>query len=185
MSKKPKIEQFELNVFYEAMKDVKPLAIDKKRYTVKKSLIHTKPIIRMQEEDPTFYLTEQMDLALVEREDYLSFHQVGISHKVLRKLRKGQYNIEAILDLHGLSVEEASAAVETFLKQCLRKGLKVVLIIHGKGHHGQAPILKNRLNHWLRNIKAVLAFCSAAPSHGNRGAVYILLKRDKEETIFD
>ena len=96
-------------------------------------------------------------------------------------MRKGQYNVEAILDLHGMTVAKANAEVDRFLQQCLHQGIRIVLIIHGKGHHSQEPILKNKLNHWLRSIDGVLAFCSAAKEHGSRGASYVLLKRKTGE----
>jgi DNA-nicking Smr family endonuclease len=133
--------------------------------------------------EESFNFNESLDLDPVQGEEYIVFKQTGISNKILRKLRKGKYNVDAILDLHGMSVDEAIAAVDGFLQQCLHKGTRVVLIIHGKGHHSQMPILKNKLNHWLREINAVLAFCSAAPAHGSRGAIYVLLKRNSEEIL--
>jgi DNA-nicking Smr family endonuclease len=41
------------------------------------------------------------------------------------------------------------------------------------------PILKNEVNEWLRQIELVLAFCSARPEDGGRGAVYALLQANK------
>jgi DNA-nicking Smr family endonuclease len=117
----------------------------------------------------------------LQSEEYVCFKQTGVSNKSLRKLRKGQYNVEARLDLHGLSAHQAKLAVEEFLEQCLHKNKRVVLIIHGKGRHQQAPVLKNKLDAWLREIRAVLAFCSANASQGGRGAVYVLLKHHQEE----
>ena len=51
-------------------------------------------------------------------------------------------------------------------------------IVHGKGlrsRQGQ-PVLKVKVNHWLRQREEVLAFCSARPVDGGTGAVYVLLK---------
>jgi DNA-nicking Smr family endonuclease len=55
----------------------------------------------------------------------------------------------------------------------------VVRIIHGKGNTslGKMPVLKGRVNSWLRQKNEVLAFCSARPNDGGTGAVYVLLKR--------
>ncbi|HET8706021.1 MAG TPA: Smr/MutS family protein, partial [Pseudomonadales bacterium] len=41
---------------------------------------------------------------------------------------------------------------------------------------GREPILKSSVNHWLRQLPQVLAFCSAQPKDGGLGAVYVLVK---------
>ena len=81
------------------------------------------------------------------------------------------------MDLHGKTVEESKIALSRFLMQCQAKGIRHVLIIHGKGHKMGKPILKNKLNHWLRQIDDVLAFCSATAKEGRSGALYVLLRR--------
>ena len=78
-------------------------------------------------------------------------------------------------------MSDAENTLDSFLQDCMRKHCRVVLIIHGKNRRSDTPILKNKLNEWLRHIHVVLAFCSAQPLHGSRGAVYVLLKRHKEE----
>src|SRR5205085_11200856 len=129
-------------------------------------------------EKSSLHLNESLDLDPVQGEEFISYKHSSISNKTLSNLRKGQYTIEATLDLHGLFVEKAKDAVDDFLQQCLHDKVRVVLIIHGKGHHSGMPILKNKLNHWLRELPSVLAFCSAARGHGSRGAIYVLLKRE-------
>jgi DNA-nicking Smr family endonuclease len=88
-----------------------------------------------------------------------------------------QYTIEASLDLHGMVVTEARNALSHFLMECHRQGIRQVLIIHGKGRANPYPILKNKLNHWLRQADNVLAFCSVKASDGSSGALHVLLKR--------
>ncbi|HSW70163.1 MAG TPA: Smr/MutS family protein [Gammaproteobacteria bacterium] len=112
----------------------------------------------------------------VKSEDFLEFARPGLQHKVLRKMRQGQYNPEGILDLHGKTVTEARESLSTFLLQCEKKGLRHILIIHGKGRQGDTPVLKNKLNNWLRQIEQVIAFCTAIPKNGGSGAVYVLLR---------
>lgn len=181
MAKKTKISQEDLDAFHEAVKDAKPLSQNKIRLKSPQPVRKRKAIDDLEWEP--LNLSEAQDLGQVRGEEFIGYKQAAISNKTLRKLRKGQYNVDAMLDLHGMSVEEAKSAVESFLQQCLQRSIRVALIIHGKGRHTEMPILKNKLNHWLRDIHLVLAFCSAAPSHGNRGAIYVLLKRNTEETI--
>src|SRR5690554_6654262 len=65
--------------------------------------------------------------------DVLSWMRPGIQHGVFRKLRLGQYPIDARLDLHRMTVEEARREVFAFINDCVRYGLRSVLILHGKG----------------------------------------------------
>lgn len=183
MSKKTKINPEEIADFLKAVKDVKPLAHNKVRLTPSRQ--QTSRIKETWEESLPLNLNESDDLVPVNAEAFMLYKQASVSHKTLRKLRKGQYNVEAVLDLHGMTVEEARIAVDHFLRECLHENIRVVLIIHGKGHHSEMPILKNKLNHWLRQIETVLAFCSAASVHGSRGALYVLIKRTEEEKFVE
>lgn len=177
MAKKTKMSPEDIAAFHKAVEGVRPLIQRKIRLQPLAS--HSKKTTRVAATEDFFHFSEAQDLDLVQGEEYIAYKGSGISNKILRKLGKGQYNVEAILDLHGMSVEAAEKAVSRFLQQCLHEGRRVVLIIHGKGRHKQMPILKNKLNHWLRTITVVLAFCSAA--HNNRGAIYVLLKRTMED----
>lgn len=182
MTKKlSKVTQKDMDAFYEAVKGTKPLVQRKTRLASPRNQSDKRQTSsRFQE---SFDFNETSDLPPVQSEEFIAYKQNDISNKILRKLCKGQYNVDAIIDLHGLSVDEASVTVERFLQASLSEGLRVVLIIHGKGHHSQMPVLKNKLNLWLRKIDAVLAFCSAMPKHGSRGAMYVLLKHNKEEDL--
>lgn len=181
MAKKGKISDQDLKTFHDALEGTKRLKSDKVILAPPKSK-HPPARPRPTHPSESIRLSEALELPPVRGEEFISYKQEGVSNKILRNLRKGQYNVDAILDLHGKSVDEAIDSVEAFLNQCLHEKLRVLLIIHGKGRHGEMPILKNKLNHWLREVNAVLAFCSASPSHGSRGAIYVLLKRTKEET---
>ena len=185
MRKKTNVTTDDLAVFQDAVAGTKPLSQNKIRLSAPKETRTIKKEIDAPE--LSLHLSADSHLPEVNSEAFISFKQNDISNKNLRKLRKGQYNVEATLDLHGMNVETAMVAVELFLQQCMHKGMRVVLIIHGKGYHsGQSPVLKNKLNHWLREINFVLAFSSAAPQHGSRGAMYVLLKRDaSEENLFE
>jgi DNA-nicking Smr family endonuclease len=180
MVKKTKVSKEDLATFHKAVEGTKPLKHDKIRLTPPPLKIRKQQV---KFDDDELNLNEALDINPVQGEEFINFKQNSISNKILRKLRKGQYNVDAILDLHGMSVDKAKHAVYSFLQQCLHEGIRVVLIIHGKGHHSKMPILKNKLNHWLREINVVLAFCSASPSHGSRGAMYVLLKRNAEENM--
>lgn len=178
VKKKCIISEEDLAIFHQAMKGAKPLIKPKARVT-KTTTPKKKSPIRYEEPEERINLSDSLVVDQVQSEEFIAFKQASVSNKILRKLRKGQYNVEAKLDLHGLSVEQARSAVQRFLQRCADEKIRVALIIHGKGHHSQMPILKNKINHWLRELNCVLAFCSAAPADGSRGAIYVLLKREE------
>jgi DNA-nicking Smr family endonuclease len=115
----------------------------------------------------------------VEIGDELLFVRNGVQQKLLRKLRRGQFSIGAALDLHGMTVAEAREALAEFLQDCRRRGIRGVRIIHGKGLRspGGRPVIKGKLDSWLRHRDEVVAYCSARQIDGGTGAVYVLLKR--------
>ena len=122
-----------------------------------------------------------LDITDIEKlgiEDTLSFTHSGIQTNVLKKLRRGHFGIDAEIDLHGLTAQEAKHQLLNFLHNCVQDGYRCVHIIHGKGYRSQDnyPILKNNLNIWLRQHKDVQAFCSASAKDGGAGAVIVLLQ---------
>jgi len=125
-------------------------------------------------------LSDDYDPAEVETGDELLFVRPGLQHAVIRKLRRGQYAVEAELDLHGFIVPQARAALENFLRDARLLGKRCVRIIHGKGRssEGKMPVLKGKVDVWLRQKNEVMAFCSATARDGGTGAVYVLLRRN-------
>lgn len=124
-------------------------------------------------------LADTVALDDIETGDELVFAQSGIQKSVLRRLRRGDYTIEAELDLHGRTVPEARQALIQFIRNSQTNGLRCIRVIHGKGLRspGKQPILKNKTDLWLRQRQEVLAYCSARPVDGGTGAVYVLLKK--------
>ncbi|MDX5297530.1 MAG: DNA endonuclease SmrA [Gammaproteobacteria bacterium] len=114
--------------------------------------------------------------------DELSFMRPGVQHGVFRKLRLGQYAIEARLDLHKHTVEEARREVFDFIKTCYRYSLRSVLILHGKGERNPdgIAVLKSYLAKWLQEMEMVMAFHSAQKHHGGTGAVYVMLRKSDQ-----
>lgn len=174
--KKKEVSEEDKNEFRQAMRNIKPLVHTK---IIPARRIPKRRKIEPQEEK-TFEFFDNESLPLVKGEDIIQYAKTGLQHKTLRKLRLGQYNIEAIMDLHGMNVDEAREKLAGFLLHCRQNNIRHVLIIHGKGHES-APILKNKVNHWLRQTNQVLAFCSATARQGRGGALYVLLKTQRGE----
>jgi len=65
-----------------------------------------------------------------------------------------------------------------FLNLCIRRGLRCIRIIHGKGlrSKNREPVLKQNVANWLIQRNEILAFCQARHVDGGGGAVVVLLK---------
>ncbi len=110
--------------------------------------------------------------------DIIEFKQAGIQESNYKKLRTGRYEIEARLDLHGLTVNQALEAVKVFITRSVHKHKRCVHISHGKGITQAEPArLKNHLAIWLKHMPEVMAYHSAMPQDGGTGCVYVLLKK--------
>ncbi|WP_028388296.1 Smr/MutS family protein [Legionella fairfieldensis] len=169
-------------LFREMMKDVKPLQENKKIFTAPETLpVRKKSNDRvMQKRTKTIYLSDYYQEE-VQSDTILSYCSHSIPATRLRELRKGQIPYQGKLDLHGLKPDSARDSLIKFIAQQNEKGHRCLLIIHGKGgHRGEAPILKNLVNHWLPQFSQVLAFHSALAHHGGCGALYVLLKRNNQ-----
>ncbi|WP_367026245.1 DNA endonuclease SmrA [Methylococcus sp. ANG] len=131
--------------------------------------------------DANFLTTDFVEF--VDREAVLSFRRQGIQHAVFRKLEQGAYEVEAVLDLHLLSVEEARTAVFEFIRDCMKHDVRTVLINHGKGGReaGKPTYLKSYVARWLPQFDEVLAFHSAQRWHGGTGAVYVMLRKSEKQ----
>ncbi len=104
--------------------------------------------------------------------------------RLVRRLRDGDYPIEARLDLHGHTRDEATAALERFVVQSVAAGRRCVLVIHGRGlNSGDAgPVLGDVVHRALAAgaaARAILAFAHAGPAQGGDGATLVLLRKKK------
>ena len=95
-----------------------------------------------------------------------------------RKIRRGQNEIDARLDLHGHTQDTAHRELIEFILRQAGNGARCVLVITGKGRLGTG-ILRTRLFDWIAHpdLRAVIAgYAPAHPRHGGAGATYIFLR---------
>jgi DNA-nicking Smr family endonuclease len=122
----------------------------------------------------------ELDITLTD--EYIEGSIKGISRKLMKTLKKGEFPVQDYIDLHGLTSKEAEIRVRDFLLQSFRRGFRCVLIVHGRGLNSQdnLAVLKGKLPTWLAKgptRKIVLAFATARPYDGGPGAVYVLLRK--------
>ena len=106
----------------------------------------------------------------------------GIDASSLRKLRTGKVEIDATLDLHGMTQQSAFSSTLSFVKTSVLKKHRTILIITGKGTDGRG-VLRNQLPMWLKSeicAPHIVAFDQAQAKDGGSGAFYIRLRRDRQ-----
>lgn len=111
----------------------------------------------------------------------LRFARPSVGRRTMRKLARGNFSVQDEIDLHGMTVAEARQALHEFVGVCATRGHTCIRIVHGKGlgSGNRGPVLKGKVNKWLRQWDAVLAFVSARQVDGGTGAVYVLLRKDR------
>ncbi len=112
--------------------------------------------------------------------EYIEGTNYRVHPTVAKRLHRGDYSIQAFVDLHGLLAEDAKEVFEKFLKWAVTTGKTGVLIIHGRGLSSPSePVLKKKVVEWLTRgpwKKWVAAYCSARICDGGAGATYVLLR---------
>lgn len=119
---------------------------------------------------------------IAESDEFIEGAVPGLDKRILRRLRRGDYAVQAHLDLHGLVRTEAKEALAGFVARSRYAGHRCILVVHGRGLHSkdQIPVLKEGVQGWLSRgqiAQGVLAFTTARPHDGGAGAVYVLLRR--------
>lgn len=98
----------------------------------------------------------------------------------LRQVRRGIVSVNHQIDLHGLTREEALEALSRFLLSAQKKGQRAVLVITGKGNHSSdEPVLHQAVASWLRDAGrvTVLEFAPAPREMGGSGAYVVFLRQ--------
>lgn len=169
------------SLFRRLMDDVRPVQQDIRAPDFKR-----KPPARarFRREDEASVLRESLEADIDEIEtgagEALRFHRASVGRRTMRKLARGNFAVQGEIDLHGMTVPEAKGHLRDFITESVLRGHTCVRVVHGKGlgsgHRG--PVLKSKVNNWLRRWSEVLAFVSTRQVHGGTGAVYVLLRKD-------
>jgi DNA-nicking Smr family endonuclease len=113
--------------------------------------------------------------------EYIEGIDNTVNPVIAHRLHRGDFSIQAHIDLHGLGAEAARENFNGFLHQSIAAGKNAVLVIHGRGLSSPAePVLKSKVYQWLTSSpwhKWVVAFTSARLCDGGAGATYVLLRQ--------
>ena len=118
---------------------------------------------------------------------------VKLERRKARRIARGSDDIEARLDLHGMTQDDAHATLVGFVRRCHVNGMRQVLVITGKGgtgrsHHADDEViprsrgvLKRNVPRWLGGAEIgsmVVSYTTAHVRHGGEGALYVQLRRN-------
>ena len=179
MAKKQTKEISDTELLAHVYRDVKPLAGRKI-----KNASTTKPVSKTSQLSKSFSRPEKtMASNHNNLPDIQHGDARGLDKRTAQRLRRGLLNIEAKLDLHGLTQDQAYLALNQFLSRAHNYGQRCVLVITGKGALSRGGgILRKMVPLWLNqlpNRKLILSFSYSRPVDGGTGALYILLKRKR------
>jgi DNA-nicking Smr family endonuclease len=108
-----------------------------------------------------------------------------IGRRERSQLSRGRKEIEARLDLHGMTQTRAHRALSGFLQRARSEGLTFVLVITGKGKMGveaERGVLRRQVPQWLNLPEfrtLVVGFEEAHIGHGGEGALYVRIRRSR------
>lgn len=171
------------NALERAFAGVQPLT-ERKRGGPSATVIQARTLTRQNDAEARARLAALVGGAVrihVERqEEFVSGLRDGVAKTVLRRLRGESVRAEATLDLHGERASDVAALVNKFVRLQHKKGLRVLLIIHGKGHHSElgVGVLSDHVIATLSKGGAaplVAAFTNPHESHGGTGALMVEL----------
>lgn len=174
-------------LFFEAVADVRPFhASTKKPAKPGSHPLQKKTVVVAQERDAIEEesFLEEISRLKLDKKFSDSLPDNGelqpLSGNRLRQLKRGVISVNHQLDLHGLSREEALAALPGFLLSARQRGQKAVLVITGKGNHSaEEPVLQQAVASWLRDAgrTTVLEFTPAPREMGGSGAYVVFLRQ--------
>jgi DNA-nicking Smr family endonuclease len=116
-----------------------------------------------------------------------------LGRRLKQRVARGREPIDARLDLHGMTQQEAHAALLRFLHRAQASGAKTALVVTGKGLRKSSSgdgrdadtkpgVLKRQVPMWLALPEfrpLVVGFDDAHVGHGGEGALYVRLRRGK------
>jgi DNA-nicking Smr family endonuclease len=182
-SKKELKPELEEELFKKAMEGVKPISGRERVENISKIELSE----GFKKKDDIETLKRLKDLVnygagfnVSDTPEYIEGTGYHVHPEVARRLHRGEYSIQASVDLHGLLVEDAKEVFEKFLKWAMTTGKTGILIVHGRGLSSPSePILKHKVIEWLTRgpwRKWVVAYSSARRCDGGAGATYVLLR---------
>lgn len=173
MKNKHPLDQEELQLFRASVVGTKKLRQD--------TVLPSKPALKTRQIAPRRLLQEQVDASFYFSDEFQPqlddegprrYLRPGYSPFELKKLRRGDYVPDLLLDLHGLTQLQAKQELGALIAACRREHVHCACIMHGHGKQ----ILKQQTPLWLAQHPDILAFHQAPKEWGGNAAVLVLIE---------
>lgn len=165
----------EEDVFRRAMQGVR-------RQQVKKRVAAARPGVSVSVREAVAAVTSPTHHASPHKAGSWVLRADGVASERLRRLAAGRPPVEVELDLHGMTRDEALAALEGLLARSMAGGVRVLSVVHGRGLHSKdgRPVLKSAVYDWLRSGPFAGYVLAVVPKPGSGGgSCLILLRRQR------
>ncbi len=185
MSMPPDSADNDNDLFRSEFTDIKPLEQDK--------VVPDKKIVRQQKQRLAKRTVPEYDRQTAASFTFSDIYQANLSQDgpmrycredtpthTLKRLRRGDFYPELVLDLHGLTRENAKLELSALIHTARKEHIDCVSLVHGIGQ----GVLKNALPHYLVQHPHVLAFHQAPLEYGGHGALLVLIETE-ETRLFD
>jgi DNA-nicking Smr family endonuclease len=178
MKKKSNLDQGEIALFRGEFTDVAPIKQDKippQRFSSKhKSAMDKKnlnDLSELKQASASFHFSDGFE-GHFDPSQALKYVKPGADSHEIKRLRRGEYPPDLILDLHGYKREDAKLEIAALIEAAQKQHIYCVCIVHGIGTH----ILKKTVPNWLVQHPAVLGFHQAPLEWGGKGAILVLIE---------
>jgi DNA-nicking Smr family endonuclease len=174
-------EEIDIN-FQQAMSGIKPIQQDKVTFSAQNKKVKSKQEKlnnKQAQQEAEFYFSDQFEPNL-EQAGPMKYVREDISGYEAKRLRRGDYAPEIMLDLHGLKQEQAKLEIAGLIHECHKKHIQCACIVHGLGGY----VLKQKVPHWLVQHPKVQAFHQAPLEWGGDGALLVLFDVNDDSFSF-
>jgi DNA-nicking Smr family endonuclease len=177
-------------LFRDAIRGARPIPAEQRNQAAPRPpLAASAPVLSESDEalaELTDLVTDIAAFDVSDTDEHVEGAVLGLDPRLLRRLRAGEFAYQAHIDLHGMTAEQAKIAVREFVLASMTIGRRCVLIVHGRGRNSpdQRPVLKDAVKLWLTRGelgRRVLALSSARSYDGGSGAMYVLLRRERQK----
>lgn len=174
MSKKNHISDHDLDEFRELVDGVNPIKQDKiqlKPAVSKKKRLLQQDLNLKKQASASFHFSDGFE-AHFDPSQTLKYSRPGCDTHEVKRLRRGEYPPELILDLHGLKREDAKLEIAALIAAAQKQQFHCVCIVHGLG----SLVLKKAVPSWLVQHPAIQGFHQAPLEWGGNGALLVLVE---------
>lgn len=180
MSGKYQISNEEILLFHQAIGKTKKLNQDTVVHERKKNNFRliNKQKIKQESINNEFYFSDEFQPLLYT--DPVRYLRSGANSNELKKLKRGFYEPELFLDLHGLTQLIAKQEIAALISTCLHEQISCACIMHGHGKN----ILKKQIPMWLAQHPDIIGFHQAPKAYGGNAALLILFDLGKSDDPF-